>query len=332
MPETQAQATVPVDPGASLRDAAGRFVSLLSLPKDDTGEEGEPAAAEATPAEETAPLEEAGESAETQEPVVEESAEEPSPEPTTIRVRLDGKEVALPVEEVAKGYQRQADYTRKTQELAKHREAIQAEQAATRETREQLSQTLAKQLETLQALVPKAPDWDTLRVQNPTEYPTIHADWTRYQEAIQSKVQEKADLDRKIAADRATQARQMVEAERGKLLEAVPEWQDAKALTKAQADIAEYAKSYGYTDDDLALVTDHRLMLILRDAAAYKAAQAARPKVQAKVAAVKAATPGPSTPSVSRQTEMAQMRKRLASSGRVEDAQSLISAALGDNI
>src|SRR5690242_7537144 len=49
----------------------------------------------------------------------EEEPEGDEPEqPQTLTVKIDGKEVEVPLEEAAKGYQRHADYSRKTAALA----------------------------------------------------------------------------------------------------------------------------------------------------------------------------------------------------------------------
>lgn len=42
-----------------------------------------------------------------------------------VKVKVDGQELDVPVKEALSGYQRQADYTRKTQELATQRESLQ---------------------------------------------------------------------------------------------------------------------------------------------------------------------------------------------------------------
>lgn len=42
-----------------------------------------------------------------------------------VPVKLDGEELSIPLAEAIAGYQRQADYTRKTQELAQQRESLQ---------------------------------------------------------------------------------------------------------------------------------------------------------------------------------------------------------------
>jgi hypothetical protein len=47
----------------------------------------------------------------------------------TVILKVDGQEVAVPLSEALAGYQRQADYTRKTQELSKQREGVQVAEA-----------------------------------------------------------------------------------------------------------------------------------------------------------------------------------------------------------
>lgn len=62
-----------------------------------------------------------------------------------VKIQVDGQEVAVPLKEALSGYQRQADYTRKTQELAEQRKQVQF--AAS------LAESLAKDpASTLQAL------------------------------------------------------------------------------------------------------------------------------------------------------------------------------------
>ena len=63
------------------------------------------------------------------------TAEAPQPEPElfdytevadkVVKLQVDGQEVIVPVKEALSGYQRQADYTRKTQELAEQRKQVQ---------------------------------------------------------------------------------------------------------------------------------------------------------------------------------------------------------------
>src|SRR3954471_15841060 len=122
-PEVQ-QSQTEADP---LSDLAQAFEESLSLPAE--GEE--PKKTEAKPAEaETPPPEEAEEStdeAESESDAEEQPEEEPQKASTRIKLS-DGSEHTL--EEIEKGFLRQQDYTRKTQELSSNRKML--EEAAER--------------------------------------------------------------------------------------------------------------------------------------------------------------------------------------------------------
>lgn len=55
--------------------------------------------------------------------------ENKAPEPQMYTVKVDGQELQVPLEELLNGYQRQADYSRKTQALADERRQLQAQMA-----------------------------------------------------------------------------------------------------------------------------------------------------------------------------------------------------------
>ena len=114
--------------GTGAFDAQSAFASLLAV------EDGEPAAGEALQEEETSSTE--VEASETEDEVAaeqdaeaeSESEEEAEPEeeeaaPATYRVKVDGEEVEVTLDELQKGYSRTQDYTRKTQALAEQRKA-----------------------------------------------------------------------------------------------------------------------------------------------------------------------------------------------------------------
>ena len=130
--------------------------------------EGQPEA-EAEEAQEADPVEStAEEAAEPEETAESEDADpqEASEEPQhlgldeygelTIPIIVDGQEQRVTLEEAAKGYQLQSDYTRKSMLLAEERKAFEAQQAAQTEElnrqQEQIAQLLSSQQE-------PEPDW-----------------------------------------------------------------------------------------------------------------------------------------------------------------------------
>lgn len=75
--------------------------------------------------EDPAPETQDSEEGQTTEPEPENKA----PEPQMYTVKVDGQELQVPLEELLNGYQRQADYSRKTQALADERRQLQAQMA-----------------------------------------------------------------------------------------------------------------------------------------------------------------------------------------------------------
>lgn len=61
------------------------------------------------------------------------------------------------------------------------------------------------------------------------------------------------------------------QAEREALLKAIPAWSDEAVSVKEKTDIVNTAKSYGFEENDIRGVMDHRVVLLLRDLAQLKA-------------------------------------------------------------
>ena len=114
-----------------------------------------------------------------------EEAEEAPQLGQTFRVKVDGEEVEVPLDELLKGYSRTADYTRKTQAIAEARKQAEAEAAMAREERQRYAQTLEALDATLRQLQPPEIDWDRLYQENPVE-------WVRQREVMRSR-QEQAN-------------------------------------------------------------------------------------------------------------------------------------------
>jgi hypothetical protein len=242
-------------------------------------------------------------------------------EPVTIKV---GDEV-LPVEEVAKGYLRQQDYTRKTQALAEAKKTHEAEFEAVRAERQQYATQLTQLAEAIKQQTPEEPDWDTVQRETPDEFPAMWAAWQRHtQQTAKLEQARKAALEA-VAKDQVKHLEALLETERTKLVDAIPSWKDETVATKERDTLFQYAQETGgYTEAELDGVYDHRVMALLRKAYLYDKGLKAKPAVQAKIAAVKAATPGPASstrkPPVSERVVAA---KRLAKTGSIRDAAAL---------
>ena len=250
----------------------------------------------------------------------EEEQEPATPALRKLKVKLPDGEQELPEDEVVKGYLRNADYTRKTQELAEKRKAQEAEIQAVAAERQRYATQLA-QLETL--LTDSAgdePDWDTLRGEDPAVFAATYAAWDQHQKRIAQVKAERVRAQQQVLADQATQLQEHLKGEAAKLVESIPEWKDAEKAKTDQAAIVEYARSQGYTDAELNAVADHRVIKILRDAMLHRQAQSKKPAIEKKIEKARVLAPGSSAESKREVSELTRKKQRLAKSHSARDA------------
>ena len=136
-------------------------------------------------------------------------------------------------------------------------------------------------------------DWNELRYQDPGEYAAKQADFARRQAEIQGAYQE-VQTERQQSADKQKEKSQTtVQEETNKLLNAIPEWKDNVIAEKERGEIRSFARTLGYTDQELSNLVDHRQVLLMRDAMKYRALQSSKTTVEKRVTkAPKLAKPG----------------------------------------
>lgn len=252
--------------------------------------------------------------------------EEQDDEPQKFTVKIDGKEVAVTLDELQKGYSRTEDYTRKTQALAQERKSAQAEFESVRQERAQYAQLLTALQTQLQQAQPQV-DMDLLYQEDPIE-------WVKQREmqrvnaekmmAIQSEQQ-------RLAQEQQREQQIHWQSELGRqkemLLAQAPELKDPKIAAKAKQDWLNSGKAIGLTEQELNGITDHRFLLALRKLAAYDSLVNKRQALKPTV------TPGPTAkPGMAarrpQSSVMKQSQQRLAKTGHVRDAASLIERLL----
>ena len=91
-------------------------------------------------------------------------------QPQVFTVKVDGKEIDVTLDELQKGYSRTQDYTRKTQQIAETRKAVEAEAAAIRAEREQYAQLLGALQQQLETAGEQPIDWERLYAEDPIEW------------------------------------------------------------------------------------------------------------------------------------------------------------------
>lgn len=330
------------DTGSALgvADAAKAFAEILN-PKEDTEpreakleEETEEVESEEQSEDESEVEEESEteEESEDESESEEESEDEAEEEPKTYTVKVDGKEEKVSLDELLKGYSRDADYRRKTMQLAGERKSLSEELNAVREERQAYKQSLAVLQAQLEMAAVKEPDWASLRSQDPVQYLLAQQEWSARKERLAELEKQRTLIEQQQEADEKSQLEATLQQEAAKLVEVLPEWRDAKRAKQEKQEIVEFATSVlGFTSEEMAEVYDHRAVLALRDAMRYRQMMAKREKLKPQIAAKSKplkAGGGKTTPA--KKSGLRVARERLAKTGSVRDAASAFEYFLED--
>ena len=332
----------PVVPG-SVAEAQNAFLGLLEP------EEEKPQAEESAPAEDVEESTEETQDEPLEEDVLEEEAEEESEEESeeeesdedeqeeveeVYSVKVDGEEMEVNLDELIKGYSRQSDYTRKTQELASERnKMVELQQQWANE----ISQAQAERQQYIDALGQFAEfsvngldkfkdiDWENLRQTDPISFITKREEMREAQEQAQ-KINAEREKAQQAQNQELAKMRQMaIQEEYKRLVEYVPEWADTEKRTKLAGDLSSYAIDQGFTQEELRDLIDHRSLIVLMKAQKYDALQKSdikTKKVKNKPKVVRSGKGSNKKQDTARSKRIASM-KRLKQSGKPEDAASL---------
>lgn len=340
MPGTQVPETTP---DGSLAAAQQAF-SLLMTPKRGTkGTEEPPPEQRPSPdAEQVPPAADEGEDPdedreaaaaespdEGDEAATEHDEEQPEgekPEPVRmVRVKLPDGEKELPEPEVAAGYLRQQDYTRKTMELAESKKKFEQEEIPQlRAERQRYAEVLTQLEQTLSA----EPDWESLKAtMSPDAWQSAWIARQQEKDQLAKVQQERHRVVQAELAIEAQKAQERLAEERTKLQAAIPEFADATKGPKLAKALTEFALAQGFTPEE-AQITDHRLVRLLHKAYQYDQVSARKPVPTNQVTrTIRAASPGTGTERKS-PTKRAQAEGRLQRSGSVDDAAAAFEAMM----
>ena len=207
-----------------------------------------------------------------------EAEDEDGEEPKTVTLK-DGTEVTL--DELERGYMRDADYRRKTMELAANRKELETIRTDTAQKAQLFQQQADFAIALASAYLPKKPD-PSLMKSDPLGYIQAQADYEEQMGNLQQLVAAKQQAQQELQAQELEQKKERLFSERDRLVEALPELREPANLKRFTADLMEAANLYGYTPEDVNSAEDHRLLLMARDAVAYRRLMANKPKAKAK--------------------------------------------------
>jgi hypothetical protein len=249
----------------------------------------------------------------------------------TVTVVIDGKPVELTKAQIAEAHKsglRQADYTKKTQEIAEQRKTAEAETAKAREERNRYAEGLQQAASLLEAQLQEQRqiDWPRLLESDPVEYLRQQHLAQARQAQLQQTYQQKQTLDAQAQAEHQAALKVHVESQRSELIAKIPAWKDEAAMKAGASELRDYLKTQGLSEQEIFSVTDHRAIVQSYKAMKYdqmmSKASAAAKKIATTPQRVERASNGTFQPA----SKASAASVRLAKSGRVEDAGSVFAS------
>jgi len=253
----------------------------------------------------------------------EEEAVEESPK---YRVKANGEELEVSLDELLNGYSRTADYQKKTQSLAEQRKAIEAERSKIADTA-RIRDTYAQRLQVIEQKLQEqvgTEDLTQLRENDPVGYALAVADRSEREKQVYAIRAERQRVQQEQAQQQSQVLQSHVQQEQQKLVDLIPEFKDEAKAEVIRRDIRVYAKSIGFSDQELSQVYDSRAVTALYKSMMYDKLVAGKSGTLKKVqSAPKTLRPGTSNPKSSDQEAQKKDFERLRQSGNKKDAAKL---------
>lgn len=265
---------------------------------------------------------------ETEDDVEEDSEEQPA---QNVKLKVNGEEIEKPLDEVVALAQQGLDYTKKTQEVAEQRKAVETmqEQLKAQEQQfmeqQQLNSLLIEDVAKITALDQQLSqyanvDWQKLTDSDFVEaqkqymaYNQLQQDRNNLVSQFEAKRQEAVTKHQSALAERIKKGKEVLAKE-------IPNWSPETTQS-----VITTGKEYGFTDDEMNAIVDPRHVKVLYDAMQWRKLQSKKPVVKKKVASAKPVVkPGTKDPKTSANSTAKKMREQLRRSGSAEMASKLI--------
>lgn len=191
---------------------------------------------------------------------------------------IDGESKAVPLSELAKSYQLQGHVNNKSIALQNERKEFEEQ----RDTVAQVLQGKLEQVSNMTKLVEdqllgdfNRIDWDRLRVENPSEWSALRQEYAEKAQKIQRMQSQistgQSELQQKTQQEMQIKQQEHMQDQLQKLIADNPAWLDVEVMkTETSAMKSFLTETYGFTEDDLQYVTDHRLVNVIKDALAFR--------------------------------------------------------------
>ena len=310
----------------NIQGAAEKISGLLNPKEDNQVPETNTEPSESTP-EKQEVQESQSESNETPEQESEntETTEETPTEletPELHRVKVQGQELEVSLDELKAGYSRDSDYRQKTHSLGMEKRDLETQKNSLRQTYDTRLNELNDLISTANQFVEQkqgGQDLAKLYQEDPTEAARLDFQLRQERQHIDS-------LKDKAREAQTRQYESYLETQKELAATKIPEFSDPNKADSFKLNMRNTLRDYGFNDQEIGSLADHRFLMVAKDAMSFKSQKDKRPIVSKKVAnAPKVLKAGVARSNISSGREEVRNKiKTLRKTGHIRDAQSAI--------
>ena len=251
-----------------------------------------------------------------------------------LTTKVNGEESEVTLADLKKGYQTEANNTRLSMELAEQRKQLEQHHLNARNELQAEMQKAGTAFKMAQNQLQgefNSVDWKGLQESDPTQFMIQRQRFGERQAQINQQIEaatQEAQQYQQRQAQETEQAQQNYLQQEGELLnKAIPTWSDSSVRSAETAKITEYLSGLGFQPSEISNITDHRFVLLARQAMAAvkdtKASDLAKKKVKKAPRLVK----GNARQDVNaKQKNVAALTKKARNSGSVDDVAQMLLA------
>jgi len=238
------------------------------------------------------------------------------------QVIVNGEKIDVDLEELKAGYQKDADYRRKTEEIAIEKRELKSEEDRLKKQYSTKMEDLNSLVVTLNAEINNdmnSKELDKLWDEDPTEAAKIDRRIQKRKNTIQ-------EAQQKLREHQQTQFQEILREEQRKLHLRHPEIADPIKGATVKSNIVSYLSSKGFSNEDVSRIYDSRMFDVIMDGMNFKKAKEAKPNlVSKKVKPTKFVKSGvKSTKEELNSKSRLNQLKALKKSGSAKDASDLL--------
>lgn len=244
-----------------------------------------------------------------------------SPEPSLHRVKVQGQELEVSLDELKAGYSRDSDYRQKTHALSQERKSLE-------EQKQSLSQTYESRLKELNDLIGSANsyisqqsgdvDLQKLYEEDPAAAAKVDFQMRQQREQLNN-------LKQRAESVRMQQYNEYLNEQRKLAATKIPEYADPNKASSFKTNLKNTLTGYGFTEAEIGMLADHRFLMVAKDAMEFRNLKAQKPVTAKKVVTPpKVIKSGISKGDDSKRGAVKQKIGRLRRSGKIQDAHSAI--------